>query len=168
MKTFLYIITVLLFLLTMVGFFPNYAYFMFAGGSDDLMELRSGNIWLQISLVILFLLVVILFKNRLSSKIFITLLLILIIWLFSGRTISIFPDGRISEGWFYFETSRENICNTQVDCDKIFYYETVVEEKPFWRIRIRNKQTSTDFFVVPINWGKTLKMFRNKFPHSQL
>ncbi len=150
-------------LATTLGFFPTTASFTFARGSDGLMELISINVWVQASLVFVFGTVAIAYKNRYKKKAYIILSLLFLVWFMSGRTISIFPDGRLSTGWFYWETSRINICQNEIDCEKVFYYETKVETLPLWRIRIKNKQTDKIIFIGPLLWEKAIKLFQNNF-----
>ena len=164
MKLFLYVVAFLMIVITGFGFFPSYANFIFAGGSDGLMNIVSANIWFQIIVVSSFLLSIYKYNKTMNA----ILILIFFLWCISGRMVSLFPDGRLSSGWFYLETDRINICkNEEIDCDRIFFYETEIEELPFWRLRIKNKNINSVIFIGPVIWSNTLSLFRYNFPRFE-
>jgi hypothetical protein len=153
-------------LVTIIGFFPSYTTFIFAGGSDGLMDMISVNSFFQTSIILIFGAILIVNKSKLRKYTYFLLMLVFLLWSLSGRMIALFPDGRLSSGWFYIETNRINICKDEIDCDKIFYYETEIEKLPLWRIKIKNKRTDNVVFIGPMVWKKTIELFKKKFPRS--
>jgi len=81
--------------------------------------------------------------------------------------IKLYPDGRISTGWFYIETNRFSVCAGETsDCEQITHYQTFIEKAPFWSLKIRNKDINRTVFVGPIIWSEALNQFYEKFPAS--
>lgn len=154
-------------LVTIISFFPSHASFIFAGGSDGLMDMVSANPIFQTSCIIIFGTVLIVGKHKYKKYAYLFLALLFFIWILSGRVIALFPDGRISTGWFYLETNRINICKDEIDCDKIYYYETEIDKLPLWRIKIKNKRNDAIVFIGPIVWQKTIELFKKKFPRFE-
>lgn len=163
MKIVLYSVALIMILITLFGCFSSYASLLFAGGSDVLMELVQGNLRLQILFVVLFCGSVIITKWRDGYKRYLFLGLLFLLWFLSGRTISLFPDGKIRTGWFYFKTWDTNICKEEKDCEKVFYYETHVKKLPLWFLRVTNKDTNAVIFVGPVVWSETLSLFKKRF-----
>ena len=141
--------------------------FFFANGSgESLMKLIEPNFYFQITL---FLFCTILwFKLMLLTNLknLILFLFLFFVWIINGRTIGVlpFPNGNVKLGWFYFETNEFDVCvNQNTDCQTIMDYQTVVKENIFWIIKIKNKEINKNFFVGPIIWNKTMKIFGNEF-----
>ena len=156
-------------LLTSIGFFPSFASFIFIGGSDDLSQLIFTNIWIQVFIICIFGVLGLLWhsKKYVITKYFL-LLFLLFLWILSGRTIILSPHGRLSSGWFYFETHRSSICDGEINCDRVFYYETELETLNLWHIRIKNNEVDLIIFVGPLIWGETINLFKTNFHNSKL
>lgn len=166
MKFVLIVVMVFMMLFTALGLFPSFSNFLFARGSDNLMELITSNISVQILFLMLFGFSAFMYIKR-RSKLYISLIFIsFAFWILSGRMIALFPHGRLSSGWFYFETSRTDICKEDMDCEKIFYYETTFDRLLFWRIKIKNKQIDDIVFTSPFIWEKSINLFKNNFKKS--
>lgn len=148
--------------LTVLGFFES-ASFIFAHGSDGLMRFSVANKWLQVLFVLAFISMTLVYRKRKVLIVLVVLSTLFFIWFFSGRVISTFPNGKIGTGWFYFETTRHDMCQNVLDCEKSLYYETLIEELPFWRIRIHNKQNEQTIYIGPFIWKKTLTLLKNDF-----
>lgn len=161
------ILILVMILLTTIGLFPSNASFLFARGSDGLMQMKSAPFWIQFLLILCFIIVAFAFKGKSRVKTYL-LPILFILWILSGRVVGLFPDGRLSTGWFYVETARLNICKNSNDCEKVYYYETEVQPLALWRIRIKNKEINKVIFVGPAIWSGTLKMFKKSFPKSTL
>lgn len=105
---------------------------------------------------------VLIFRNFSTRKV-LMLLVVLILWLLSGRVVAFkaFPDGRIISGWYYIETNKFNLCENDVDCETIISKESTISKLPLWRIRINNKYNNTVIFVGPFTWYSCYKVFEN-------
>lgn len=136
---------------------------MFAKGSNYLMDLVSGSLLFQILFVVIFNLILIVNRKRNIKSAYVLLLLLLLLWGVNGRTIALFPDGRINSGWFYIPTYSINLCKDEDDCERVVYYETEIEKLPLWNVRVKNRNVDIIIFVGPLVWTKTLKLMENKF-----
>ena len=159
-------------LLTCIGCFRSDARFLFAMGSDSLLNMISGKIYIQSIFIVAFIMTVLIQIKikQLIKYINIVLIFIFVLWMLSGRTIGYipYPEEKIKTGWFYLPMNQIFICNknnnVDIDCEKISYYETFVEVKPFWCIQVTNKEMSKVIFVGPFIWSNTLDMFKNIYP----
>lgn len=167
MKYIIYLSSFIALLISAMGFFPSFSKFIFAGGSDSLMNIITSSILIRVFLAFILFIYIILYAQTLKKTIIPIIILTFTIWLFSGRMIAIFPYGRMSSGWFYMETNRINICNDNEDCEKVYYYETKVYKLNLWRIRLKNKNIDKIIFVGPFIWYKTLHLFSNTFKNPQ-
>jgi len=165
MKYIYWISFILFFLLTLVGLDTSTGNFVFAGGSDGLMEIRTVNIWIKIFLLLASGFFLINFhKNKGIKNVFLCVFFIFI-WFLSGRTIATFPDGRISTGWFYIETNKILLCNGELDCETITHYKTTVETKKLWVININSVNSNYAIFVGPFIWSDTIKLLNESYSH---
>ncbi len=160
-------LTVFFFLLaiTMLGIDESTGNFIFAGGSDGLMEIRVTNVWLKI--LLFFISAFFLFQFYKNKKMYSLILhtLFLFIWFLSGRTIANFPDGRISTGWFYFETNRILLCNEIVDCEAVIHYKTTIKSNSLWFLNIEANNKKYLFYVGPFIWSDTKEVFVDAYSH---
>jgi hypothetical protein len=163
------LIFVLMALLTSRSFFPTYSKYFFAGGSiDSLMEFASSNMLLQIFLLVangfaLFRLI-----RGINFKKLMLFILILALWITSGRVIGIFPDGTIKTGWFYFETNEYDVCiDNKTDCQTIAAYQTSAEPKFPWCVLISNKQVRHNIFLGPLIWYPATNLLKKEFGSGQ-
>jgi len=150
-------------ILTGLSLFPNYSSFLFAGGSDVLMEYAMSGFWVQTLFATLYLVTLIIPYRSLEKNKKFLLVALFSLWFLSGRIVSIFPDGRISTGWFYIETDKVNICENSIDCEKTVYYDTRLEKLSLWRIRIQNDKIDVVVFTGPFISSKSLNMLKGKF-----
>jgi hypothetical protein len=150
--------------LTAFRLFASTGNFIFAAGSDSLMTIVSSHLLISISLAVSFFLALLTYKKKRRALFTSLLTLIFLLWLFSGRMIAFFPDGRLISGWFYIPTNRIDICKTDIDCEKLFYYYTKIEARSFWRLRITNTETNTTVFIEPFIWKNAIKLFEKEFP----
>jgi hypothetical protein len=162
MKAIFLIIAFVMGAITMVGFFPSFSAFIFANGSDVLMNFAFPSVWLQVSLVLIFGVPLFMFRGKLLKRLYPALALVFVFWIFSGRTFGIFPDGRIVTGWFYVGFDQIEVCRNSTDCEKTLYYETSIESLKPWRIRIRNKEINSTIFIGPVIWSNTLHILSQK------
>lgn len=156
---------VLMILLTAVSLFSNFNRIFFAGGStESLMEFVTSNFYIQaVLLLVCGYLGYRLLKNF-DVKVLVLLILFFLLWVMSGRTIGVFPDGKIKTGWFYFATSELNVCiDNKTDCQTVTDYQTKVEKKFFWFVQIKNKQVSKNIFIGAVVWYPGTKMLSEKF-----
>jgi hypothetical protein len=162
------ILTISMLGFTVLMYLTSFNRFVFAGGStESLMTIVSSNgVLSTFSFVAFFLLLFFGAKIRPLVK-GIAMLLLFILWLMSGRTIGtkLYPDGRLSMGWFYIETERLNVCkNDTTDCERITHYQTFVKKLPFWRLRIKNEDISRTIFIGPVVWSKAFTQLKEDFP----
>ena len=161
---FLYgLIYLVFFFITIIGFNESLCSFNFSNGSDSVMDLSVSNIWIKVLLIVILGMLLLKYLQKKNYKFLSLIFIILPIWILSGRTVGIFPDGRLNIGWFYIKTDRINLCHPNDDCEKIFYNNTKIEELPFWRIKIENKNINQIIFVGPFIWNQTRKMFETKY-----
>lgn len=106
---------------------------------------------------------VLVFRKFSTSKV-LMLLLMLILWLLSGRVVAFkaFPDGRIITGWYYIETNKFNLCENDVDCEGVISNETTISKLPLWRISLNSKYTKKIIFVGPFTWHSCNKIFESQ------
>jgi len=90
------------------------------------------------------------------------LFVLIIIWLFSGRRISIRTEKcRVSTGWFFIKTNSFSLCKlADCDCENV-YYKTTYEKLSFWRIRIKNTKVNKTIFIGPIVWSKVIAVLKD-------
>jgi hypothetical protein len=155
-------------LLTALRLWPSTGNFIFAGGSDILMTIVTSHFLTSITLAVSFFATVLIYKKKRRVLFTLLLTLIFLLWLLSGRMIALFPDGRLISGWFYIETNRTDICKTDIDCEKLFYYDTKFEKLSFWRLRIANSETNTTVFTGPFIWKNAIRLFVKEFPGQRL
>lgn len=137
-------------LFSIIGFNLGFGRAFFAGGSDVLMELVASSLYVKIILLFSFVLVVVAFRKTKNRALYYSVLFILFsAWLLSGRTVGLFAYGRLSTGWFYFESNRTYLCKDWLDPEVVLNRETVYEKESFWRYRISNNQTEKVIFVGP-------------------
>lgn len=164
-----YFISIILFiimsLLTITGLFSNFNRPFFAGGSiESLMEMVTSNFFLKLSLLLICGFLWYKLLRHFNINIFVLCICVFILWLFSGRTIGVLPDGKIKTGWFYFATNEINICvDDKTDCQTITDYQTKVEKKFFWYVEFKNKQVNDEIFIGPVVWYPALKMLNKQF-----
>ena len=158
----MYIIVIAMLFISCIGFFNETANFFFAGGSDFLMTTIATNSWVQIFLVLIFTLT--LFKSKTKSRIkFYFRILVFIIWLMSGRTIYVFPNGKIGLGWFFVETNRFYICSEgDKNCDDTVT-ECKISEKALFLVKIQTIDKENVFYVGPFIYGKTIHSLNSIF-----
>jgi hypothetical protein len=95
----LLVLVLMMMAITSIGLVPSFASFIFAGGSDELLHPVSGNMLIQFLLVFCFAAFILIYRAK--SKLRAALLIIFfILWVLSGRVVGLFPDGRLSAGWF--------------------------------------------------------------------
>ncbi|WP_300601842.1 hypothetical protein [Niabella sp.] len=165
MRTFLLFIILIMLLTVMLGFSPGTARFLFAGGSDGLMELVTSSLVLRVVIVALFCLSVMVYILQKKKKIFLLFpVVFFILWIISGKMIAIFPDGRLRSGWFFMEIRSVNICEGQADCEQVSYYETTVTALSFYRIRVKNNTVDAVILTTPFIRENVLKLLREHFP----
>lgn len=165
MKSVLILFFIGMTVLTLFGYLPA-SKFYFAGVSVDyMMDIIDANIISTLLLLLVGLLGYNYLRKPQKVKLFL-LYIGMLGWFLSGRIVAtiIYPDGRVSCGWFYIETERFYLCNATTDCETTISYKTKVEPLPFGRIRITNEFIDKTIFVNPFAWKATLKMFNNKFP----
>lgn len=166
MKVFFFIISLLMLLLTGLRLWPSTGNFIFAGGSDMLMSIVASNFFISITFAVIFFITVFFYKKKKRPLVTSLLTVIFLLWFLSGRMIALFPDGRLLSGWFYIQTNRTDICRTDIDCEKVFYYDTKFEKLSFWKLRIVNKEANATIFTGPFVWRNTIKLFVKEFPSS--
>ena len=107
--------------------------------------------------------VMVLVLRKFSTWKLFALLLVLILWLLSGRVVAFkaFPDGRVITGWYYIETNSFKLCEENDDCESVLFKETKVKELPLWCISINNKLTNKVVFIGPFTWNSCYKAFEN-------
>lgn len=145
--------------LTSFGYFSSTS--LVTGSISSMESLAATNVTLPTLLLILFgLLLYYYFKVPKKTKL-LFLGVIMLLWILSGRVISIiiWPDGRITTGWFYIPTERFYLCNDKSNCETLVAYHTKIETLPFWRVRIKNENTDEIIFVGPFLWNKAKKVF---------
>jgi hypothetical protein len=153
---------------TLIGFNESLSRFLFASGSDVLMDLIYPQLYYSVILVILFAFLVFYYNNFKKVTLYnFALSITFFFWLLSGRTVAFFPDGRLISGWFYFETNRVDICKNDIDCEKIYYYDTSYQNKFFFFYRIKNKEIETKIFVGPFLVEKTETLFYQNFANGR-
>jgi hypothetical protein len=111
-----------------------------------------------------YLFVTVLVFRKFSTPKILTLLIMLLLWLLSGRVVAFkaFPDGRIITGWYYIETNKFNLCENDIDCEGIISKETTISKLPLWRISINSKYTNNIIFVGPFTWDSCYKVFESQ------
>jgi hypothetical protein len=149
-----------------IGLIPEYASFLLAGGSDGLADIIAVNVIWQFFFILIFAITILRRDNKVRKFNNVILFFIFFMWILSGRTIALFATGQLNSGWFYFKVNSINICEDDLDCDKVFYYETKVTKLPFWRIRVENKSTDDTIFIGPMLWKEATTFFNLKFPES--
>ena len=163
-----YFISIILFsvmtLLTVVTLFSNFNKSFFAGGSEALMKITTPNFFLQILLLLICGFLWHKLLRNFNVTIFVLCISVFMLWLMSGRTIGVFPDGKIKTGWFYFATNEINVCvDDKADCESVTDYQTTAEKMFFWRVRIKNKQINQRIFIGPFVWSSASKMLQEGF-----
>jgi hypothetical protein len=155
--------------LTLLGLNEGFARFFFASGSDGLMSLVTSKIYLRIFLLIFFISMIIFYK-RFNQKIiyFIILLVTFFVWCWSGVMIAIFPNGKLLSGWYYFEIKKVDLCKSDIDCEKVFYYETSFKRKSFWTYQIGNKEVKVNIITSPFIEPELDELLRSKFKNSKM
>ena len=159
MKYFLYSLLVVIIIVTFLSFNNELINIMFSNDSAGyLTEVSNINIIVSVISIIFFYFFIIK-KNRYR---FFLLFVLMIIWLFSGRRISIrnTEKCRVSSGWFFIETNSFRLCKL-ADCDCEIVYETTYERLSFWRIRITNNDINKTMFIGPIVWPKVITILEN-------
>jgi len=142
---------------------------LFVGGSTDVfLEVANGNKIIVTSLVVLFIFIIFIKINKYNLKYFL-LLIVFILWLMSGRTVGYtsYPAPAIKLGWFYIQTERIIVCEYNEDCEKLIAYKTSIEELPFWRIKVKNKEMEEVFFVGFIAWESTVKIIKDNLGNGK-
>ncbi len=153
-------------LLCIVFILTDNSGFFFVGGSfASITDVTSGNKIISILLFVCFCLLVYFYIRRKSKIKLIALGFIFILWILSGRNIAvqIYPEGKLTLGWFNMRTEIFSLCKPEDDCEKTIYYETKIEYCSFWRIRIYNEHYNKKIFVGPFIWNKTIQNFNKKF-----
>ncbi|HET9056449.1 MAG TPA: hypothetical protein VFN30_06325 [Chitinophagaceae bacterium] len=160
-----YIIAGVMFLLTIISFFPNFNKSFFIGGSNDSMaEMITANVIVKVILlsVTIYFLFRILGRGNVLNFSF--LIIAFSLWVMSGRTVGIMPGGKIKVGWFYFETNELNVCvESNIDCQTITDYQTKVSKNFFWNVEIENQQIKRNIFIGPVIWSPALKVLQKAF-----
>lgn len=151
-------------LMTAFKLAPTTGNFIFVGGSDMLMSLVSSNFLVSITFGIAFFIIVFFYQKARRKVVIPLLILIFLLWFLSGRMIALFPDGRIITGWFYIQTNRSDICRTDIDCEKVFRYDTRLEKLSVWRLRVSNSEIDVQIFTGPFIWRHSQLVFENEFP----
>ena len=110
---------------------------------------------------IVYLLLTVLSIKRFGISKILALLLVLVLWIFSGRVVAFkaFPDGRIITGWYYIETDKFNLCENDIDCEGVIAKEFKVTNLPLWRINIKTNTFDKTVFVGPFvskSWERVL------------
>jgi len=151
----------IIFAITCIGFLDKdlITYIYLGGGSTGLETMVFPNVWFQIVLIIISILIFLFFKKKLLAKIII-LSFLFFIWIMGERVVSIglFPDTSINSGWFYNKTKSIKLTSEKKEPDQIFL-ETSFEKLSFWRIRIINEDINFVIFVGPMIWDKTISLF---------
>ncbi len=137
---------------------PAIGEYKFIAGSEMLFHTFIGNVWLQIVFITLFAICAVFYFNSLikdfiKSKIVLLSLcfMFFILWLLSGRTISIDAYGKVYAGWFYFRYSTNQIVpeKENIDFEHVIAYETQVNGLFPWRINVKNRYKDLGLFAGP-------------------
>ncbi len=132
------------------------------------MELIEPDLRISFSLLLIYS-IFIFFFNKWKKKYlyYPTLSFLFIVWLLNGRTIALFPNGKLLCGWYYIETERLYICDNDIeDCEAVFYYDTKYRKENFWNHSIKTKKKEITIFVGPFISNKVETLFTTTFPNT--
>jgi hypothetical protein len=156
MKYFLLFLLTVIIITTYLSFNEELINVMFSNDSAGyLTEVSNINISVSVIAIILFCFFII--KKNIGL-----LFALIIIWLFSGRRISIrnTEKCRISTGWFFIETNSFSLCKLK-DCDCEIIHETTYEKLSFYRVKIKNKEIRKTIFIGPMVWSRVIEVLEN-------
>lgn len=146
-RFYFYLLFFLMLLLTLIGFDESLARFSFASGSDSLMTLFSLSPYYALFFHIIFVLVLFFSKKNVSKVNRIFLILLFCAWALCGRTLALFPDGKVKTGFFYQEFYSFYVCNDMDDCETFFYKEFECKRAYLGFYKLKTKTGYKTLFV---------------------
>lgn len=168
-KLLCYSLALLMILVTCITFFSSTVSFLFAEGSDFLMKAVLVNPYIESFFVLLFCAILFIkYKSR-NNKYYMNCILIFVfvLWLLNGRIIGQFPypEEKVITGWFFIRTNEIHVCNrNKKDCENVGIFETYIEKKGFWFIKLKNKEKDASIFIGPFIWSKSLIFLEEFYP----
>lgn len=144
---------------------PAMGEFVFIAGSEMLFHTFIGNVWVQIVFIALFGVSAVYYficsvKDLIKNKVVLLSLCFtfFILWLLSGRTISIDAYGKIYTGWFYMRCTTNRIVpeKENIDFEKVMSYQTQVNGLFPWTINVKNQYNEMSFFTGPFLYRDVL------------
>lgn len=162
------ILTILFFIMvycTSLCIIPAIGEYEFIAGSEMLFLTFIGNVWLQIAIIALFGVSAVFYfisvvKDLIKNKVVLLSLCFtfFILWLLSGRTISIDAYGKIYTGWFYMRCTTNRIVpeKENIDFEKVMSYQTQVNGLFPWTINVKNQYNEMSFFTGPFLYHEVL------------
>jgi hypothetical protein len=149
---------------TIMIFIKNIKILFTRESADYLSSISEVNHVFSVLFFIVYICVGVLIIRKSNYKKILILSLALILWLISGRVVAIkaFSDGRIITGWYYVETDKFNLCESDFDCETITSQETTIIKLPMWRVRINSKHINKVVFIGPFTWNSCIKTLANQ------
>ena len=165
------LVTLVLFLiimvfLTIVGYYSNELTGLGNGSIDTFaIIIKMTAVFPSLFLACCIILSYFYVKNNLKL---IFLVMAFSLWVLSGRMICIWPDGRLSAGWYCIETERFYLCEKQSDCETVMAQQTKLQKLFFWRVRVKNTTTDQIIFVGPMLWNNAIKVLHETFKAGKI
>ncbi|RVU90811.1 hypothetical protein EH230_07805 [Flavobacterium columnare] len=167
LKILLVVFLVFMLILTILAFTDDMKLLFTYESAEYLSDISNVNVFFSVLFLIVYLFMLIYFWKRLKL-VLPFLFFIALLWLISGRTLAFkyHPTGRVIIGWYYVETEIFNLCKENQDYESILANETIINELPFWRLNLKNKDVDKTIFIGPFVWDETVKILKKRIKFS--